>query len=189
MKIKVGISNRHVHLKQVDLEALFGQGFNLEKKQDLVQKGEFASTSMVTIKGPKGQINNVRVLGPIRSYSQVEVSRTDTYILGLNPPVRNSGELVGSSPITIVGPNGQVDLKEGCIIANRHIHLTKEDRLNLGLVNIDKVKIKINNEKGGILDNVYLKESEKFRLECHLDTDDGNANLLKTGDLVEIVKE
>ena len=189
MKIKVGISNHHVHLKQTDLEILFGKDFKLEKKQDLVQSKEFASTSKVTLKGPKGQIDNVRVLGPIRNYSQVEISRTDSYILGLNPPVRSSGDLLDSSYITIVGPKGQVTLNEGCIIANRHIHLTKENRIELGLVNVDKVKIKISNEKGGILDNVYLKESEKFKLECHLDTDDGNANLLKTGDEVEIVKD
>ncbi len=167
---------------------LFGSDYELEKARSLTQPGEFASTSKVKLVGPKGEIDNVRVLGPIRNYTQVEISKTDSYFLGLNPPVRNSSDIVNSSPITIVGSNGRLDLKEGCIIANRHLHLTKQDVIDLGLSGLNKVKIKVINEKGGILDNVYLKVSDNFKLECHLDTDDGNGNLLKSGDMVEIIK-
>lgn len=188
MKVKVGISNHHVHLDKKNLEILFGKDFELEVRNNLIQKGEFASSSTVKLIGPKGSIDNVRVLGPIRNYTQVEISKTDSYVLGVNPPIRNSGDLKNSSPIKLVGPKGSVELKEGVILANRHIHLTKTDRINLDLIGIEKVKIKIDNEKGGILDNVYLKESDNFVLECHLDTDDGNANVLKNGDLVEILK-
>lgn len=188
MQVKVGISNRHVHLKKEDLMVLFGSDYELEIARSLTQPGEFASTSKVKLVGPKGEIDNVRVLGPIRNYTQVEISKTDSYFLGLNPPVRNSSDIVNSSPITIVGPNGCLDLKEGCIIANRHLHLTKQDVIDLGLSGLNKVKIKVINEKGGILDNVYLKVSDNFKLECHLDTDDGNGNLLKSGDMVEIIK-
>ena len=188
MQVKVGISNRHVHLKKEDLMVLFGSDYELEIARSLTQPGEFASTSKVKLVGPKGEIDNVRVLGPIRNYTQVEISKTDSYFLGLNPPVRNSSDIVNSSPITIVGPNGRLDLKEGCIIATRHLHLTKQDVIDLGLSGLNKVKIKVINEKGGILDNVYLKVSDNFKLECHLDTDDGNGNLLKSGDMVEIIK-
>lgn len=189
MKVKVGISNHHVHLKKQDLVILFGDNYELLVEKALTQPGEFASTSKVKLVGPKGEISNVRVLGPIRNYTQVEISQTDSYILGLNPPVRNSGDIVNSSPITIVGPNGKLSLNEGCILANRHLHLTEADFINLGLSGLEKVKVKIDNEKGGILDNVYLKVSNNFKLECHLDTDDGNSNLLKNGDIVEIIKK
>lgn len=187
MKVKVGISNRHIHLKKEDLIILFGNG-DLEVVKKLGQPNEFACTYKVKLVGPKGEIDNVRVLGPLRNYTQVEISKTDSYILGVNPPLRNSGDILASSPIRVVGPKGTLDLKEGCILANRHIHLTNEDVINLGLEGLEKVKIKICNEKGGILENVHLKVNDNFKLECHLDTDDGNGNLLKTGDIVEIIK-
>ena len=187
MKISVGISNRHVHLTKDALELLFGKDFKLEVQKELSQKGQFASTSLVTIKGPKGEIPNVRVLGPVREYNQVEISKTDSFKLGVNPPVRNSGDLSGSFPITIIGPNGILELNEGCIIATRHIHISYDDLNKIGLPNNSKVQIKINGEKGGILDNVYLKASENGTLELHVDTDDANANLLNQGDLVEVI--
>ena len=188
MKIKVGISNHHIHLKKEDFEILFGVESKLEKYKDLSQKGQFSTNNKVTLVGPKGQIENVRVLGPFRNYTQVEISKTDSYILGLNPPVRNSGDIFGSEKITIIGPNGKLDLKEGCILANRHIHLTKKDVEVLGLNGLKKVSIKTFGEKSSILENVFLKVDDSFCLECHLDTDDGNACLLKTGDEIEIIK-
>ena len=116
----------------------------------------------------------------------MEISKTDSYTLGINPPIRESGDLQSSSPIKLIGPKGEIELEEGCIIPNRHIHLTNDDVDRLNLNGIRKVKIKIDNEKGGIIDNVYLKVSDDFKLECHLDTDDGNGNLLNNGDEVEI---
>lgn len=189
MKINVGVSNRHVHLTKNSLETLFGEGFELTIQKELSQKGQFASTSLVTIKGEKGEIENVRILGPVRNYDQVEISKTDCFKLGVNPPVRNSGDLQGSSPITIIGPKGKIDLENGCIIATRHIHLSFDDLHKLNLINGSKVKVKIDGEKGAILDNVYLKADENGSLELHLDTDDANAHLIKQGDLVEVIYE
>ena len=181
--MKVGISNRHVHLTEEDLKILFDK--DLTKKKDLSQIGEFACNETVTLKTNKREITNVRIIGPTRNYTQVEISKTDAYSLGLNPPIRTSGDLEGSETITIIGPMGQIT-KECCIIANRHIHINKELRKQLNLENKDIVSIKIGGIKGGIIDNVYLKEKENFLLELHLDTDDANAFLLKNGDEVEI---
>lgn len=187
MKVSIGVSNRHVHLKEEHLKILFGDDFKLTKKNDLNQPRQFASTSLVTIKTDKDKIDNVRVLGPIRDYTQVEISRTDAYKLGLNPPVRNSGDIKGSSPITIVGPNGTLNLDEGCIIATRHIHILKSQVKMYGLEGREKVNVKLNGEKGGIITNVYLKISDKEYFELHLDLDDANAHLVKNGDIGEIL--
>ncbi len=186
--VPVGISNHHVHLTKEDLESLFGKGFELEFDHELSQKGQFASKQKVKIKTEYGEIDNMRVLGPVRSYTQVEISRTDSYKLKLNPPVRDSGDLNNSCGITIIGPRGEVKKEIGCIIADRHIHLTNND---LNKYNLDKnrlYRVKITGEKGGILDNVHLKVDDSFTFELHLDTDDANAFLLKQGDKLEIIK-
>lgn len=187
MKIKVGVSNRHVHLSKETIETLFGKNYELKIQRQLSQKGQFASTSLVTIKGPKGEINNVRVLGPTRNYNQVEVSKTDAYKLGINPPVRDSGDLDNSSPITIIGPKGEINLEKGCIIATRHIHITPSELKEFGFNENDKVFIKIDGDKKAILGNVHFKVSNDECLELHLDTDDANANLIMQGDEVEII--
>lgn len=187
MKVSIGVSNRHVHLTLEHLHLLFGEDFELVKKNDLTQPNMYASTSVVTIKTDKSEINNVRVIGPVRSYTQVEISKTDAYKLGLNPPIRNSGNLKNSSKITIIGPNGKVDLDEGCIIATRHIHILPSQVKAYGLEGIDKVNVKLNGEKGGIITNVYLKVSDEAYFELHLDTDDANAHLIKNGDIGEIL--
>ncbi len=184
--VKVGVSNRHVHLKESDFKVLFGDT-TLEKSKDLTQPGEFASTSKVTIKTQKGIIENVRVLGPLRSYTQVEVSKTDAFKLGINPPVRESGDIIGSESVTLVGPNGSIDLNEGCIIATRHIHLTNEDVKKYGLENRKYVDVLLNGEKGGILKNVSLKISDNYSFEMHLDTDDANGHLVSQGDIANIL--
>ena len=185
MKISVGVSNRHVHLTNEDYSLLFGNT-PFTKRNDLTQPGTFASELTVTLIGPKKSITNVRVLGPNRSYTQVEVSKTDSYTLGIDPPVRNSGDLDGASEITIEGPHGKIT-RNAAIIASRHIHVDKKIREERGLVGIDKVSVKIPGEKGGIIDNVYLKDSDKAYFELHLDTDDANGHLLKQGDIVEII--
>lgn len=187
MKVSIGVSNRHVHLTKEHLNILFGENFELEKRNDLSQIGQYASTSVVTIKTEKDKIDNVRILGPVRSYTQVEISKTDAYKLGLNPPIRNSGDLKGSCPITIIGPNGSIDLDEGCIIATRHIHILPSQMKMYNLEGKEKVNVKLNGEKGGIITNVYLKVSEDAFFELHIDTDDANAHLVKSGDIGEIL--
>lgn len=188
LKVTIGISNRHVHLTDDDLKILFGENFKLEKARPINQPGQYASVSTVTLKGRKDVLKNVRVLGPTRPYTQIEISKTDAYKLGVNPPVRMSGDIKESSPITIIGPKGKLELKEGCIIADRHIHILPEQRKLYGLEGIDKVSVRLPGEKGGIIDNVYIRESESSYYEMHLDTDDANAHLLKNGDMAEILK-
>ena len=185
MKISVGISNRHVHLNNDDYKILFGER-ELEKKVDLKQPGNFASTALVSIEGAKGRIENVRVLGPNRSYTQVEVSRTDSYVLGIKPPIRNSGELDDAAMIKIIGPEGEIE-RPAAIIATRHIHVDKKIREEHGLVGINEVKVQINSLKSGILENVYLKDAEEAYFELHIDTDDANAFFLNNNDEVDII--
>ncbi len=185
MKISVGISNRHVHLTVDDYKLLFGDE-EMEKRNDLKQPGMFACNQVVTIKTPKKEINKVRVLGPVRSYTQVEISKTDAYSLGIDPPVRTSGDLDGASEIEIIGPCGSI-IRKAAIIANRHIHVDEKIRKKHKLVGIEKVSVRKEGEKGATLDDVYLKDSENAYFELHLDTDDANALLLKNDDELEII--
>lgn len=185
MKISVGVSNRHIHLNNEDYKLLFGD-IPFSKRNDLNQPGMFASDLTVTITGPKRNIENVRVLGPLRNYTQVELSKTDCYYLGVDPPVRNSGDLDGAFEIDITGPNGTIK-RNAAIIAARHIHVDKKIREDKGLIGIDRVSVKIPGEKSGIIDNVWLKDSEEAYFELHLDTDDANCFLLKQDDEVEII--
>ena len=187
MKVSIGVSNRHVHLTREHLNILFGEGYELQKKVDVKQPGQFAATDVVTIKTDKSEINNVRILGPLREYTQVEISKTDAYKLGLNPPVRDSGDLNDSEGIIIIGPKGNVIMDEGCIIANRHIHLSTKQAQMYGLENKGFVNVKIDGEKGGILFNVKLKVSDEAYFEMHIDTDDANAHLIKNEDIGEII--
>ena len=187
MKVTIGVSNRHVHLTDKHLHILFGEDFELKKQKDLTQPGQFASTSFVTLKTGKGIIENVRVLGPTRNYTQVEISKTDSYKLGLNPPVRNSGDLALSESVTLIGPNGEVIIKEGCIIATRHIHILPEQVKQYKLEGKETVSVRLGGEKGGIINNVYLKPSDEAYFELHLDTDDANAHFVKNGDIAEIL--
>lgn len=185
MKVNVGISNRHVHLCEEDYKILFGD-IPLTKRNDLTQPGMYACNETVTIKGNKREYEGVRILGPNRTYTQVEISKTDAYYLGVDPPVRNSGDLLDASLITIIGPKGELT-KKACIIATRHIHVDENERIKHNLVGVEKVSVKIDGEKSGIINNVYLKDSDKAYFELHLDTDDANGFLLKQGDEVEII--
>lgn len=188
MKIKVGVSARHVHLTEESLEILFGEGYTLHKKKDLSQPLQFAAEEVVTVKTEKGEIPNVRILGPVRSYNQVEISRTDAFKLGRKPPVRDSGDILDSESVTLVGPKGEIELADGCIISTRHIHLTEEDAKKYDLSG-DEVMVRVSTEKGGILEHVRLKIADHSYFELHLDTDDANAHFLSQGDEVEIIKE
>ena len=187
MKVNVGVSNRHVHLTRESVNILFGKDYELTFKNKLSQGNQFAAMETVIIEGPKNRIENVRVLGPIRNYNQVEVSKTDSFKLGVNPPVRDSGDVEESSPITIIGPNGTLNLNEGCIIANRHLHANPDDLIKYGLKENQILSIRVNGEKGATLDNVHVKVEPDFVFEVHLDTDDANGCLIKQGDEVELI--
>lgn len=189
MEVLIGVSNRHVHLTKEHLEILFGKDFELQKIKSLNQPNQYVSNSFVTLITNKNYIDNVRVIGPVREYTQVEISKTDAYFLGINPPVRSSGDLTNSSPIKIKGPRGIIDLNEGCIIADRHIHITPKQIEIYNLRGKESVNVMLRGEKGGIIKNVKLKISEESFLELHLDTDDANAHLVKQGDLAYIIED
>ena len=188
-QIKIGVSNRHVHLSREDLDTLFGKGFELTKKKTLMGR-EFASEQLVTLVGPSLKtIENVRVLGPVRKHTQVEISRTDTFVLKVSPPVRPSGDIKGSEKIVIVGPKGVVYLNEGVIIANRHIHITPEYAEKHGIKDGDYVDVMVNSIKPTKFFDVQVRVRDDFNVEMHIDTDDANAAGLKNGDLVTIIKK
>lgn len=188
--IPVGVSNRHIHLTRQDVETLFGKGYRLTPLKDLSQPGQYACKEQLTIVGPSLRpIEKVRVLGPERKASQVEISRTDAYLLKVKPPVRESGKIAGSAPITIIGPKGVVTLSEGCIIANRHIHMSPEDGARFGLKDNDYVTVDAFGERRTRFFDVQVRVDQNFRLEMHLDTDDANAAGLANGAKVAIVKE
>lgn len=187
--IKVGVSARHVHLSQEDLETLFGKGHELTPKKYLMGD-QFAAEECVTLVSPSlRSIEGVRVLGPVRSHSQIEISRTDTFKLKVSPPVRPSGEIKGSAPMALVGPCGSVFLNEGCIIANRHIHMNLEDAQKYGVSDNDLVDVEIQNSKPTRYYNVQVRVNKDFNTEMHIDTDDANACAIKQGDHVEILKK
>lgn len=188
-KVPVGISNRHIHLSRADCDALFGIGYELTPMKELSQPGQYACKETLTIVGPSLKpIENVRVLGPIRSASQVEISRTDSFTLKVKPPVRESGKTAGSAPITIIGPKGVVTLKEGCIIANRHIHMSLDDGIKFGVTDNSYVTVDAEGERRTRFYDVQVRVHEQFRLEMHLDTDDANAAGLSNGSKVTIIK-
>lgn len=187
--VPVGVSNRHIHLSTADVETLFGKGYELTPFKDLSQPGQYACKELLTIVGPSLRpIENVRVLGPVRSASQVEISRTDSFVLKVKPPVRESGDIAGSAPITIIGPKGVVTLKEGCIIANRHIHMSEDEGKQFGLKDGDYVTVEANGERRTTFYDVQVRVNKAFRLEMHIDTDDANAAGIGNGAKVKIIK-
>lgn len=188
--VPIGVSNRHIHLTKEDLYTLFGEGYELTPLKDLSQPGQYACKELLTIVGPSLRpIENVRVLGPLRSKSQVEISMTDSYLLKVKPPVRESGNHEGSAGITIVGPKGVVTLKQGCIIANRHIHMSPEDGKRFGVKDGDTVTVDVFGARRTRWYDVQIRISPDFRLEMHVDTDDANAAGVGNGAKVKIVKE
>lgn len=169
--IPVGISNRHVHLSQQDVEALFGQGYQLTPLKDLKQPRQFAAKESVIVVGPKGSISKVRVLGPTRPKSQLEISKADCFTLGIKAPVRESGDLVNSGNALLMGPAGHVELNEQVICAQRHIHMNMIDARMLNVVNGQKVHIRTEGERGLIFDEIFIRVDERFSLEFHIDTE------------------
>ncbi len=186
--VPVGVSARHVHLTQEHLEILYGPGAQLTEYAPLYQPGNFAARETVTIVGPRMRaIESVRVLGPLRNYSQVEISGTDAVRLGMDPPVRESSYLKGAAPILLVGPNGSVFLEEGAILANRHIHMNPTDAQCFGVTSGTPYKVHVPGERAVTFENVYVKISEGVLLQMHLDTDDANAAGLRGGELVDLI--
>ena len=189
VSVPIGVSARHIHLTQDAVETLFGKGYQLTKKKELMG-GQFASNEQCTIVGLKLRaIENVRILGPVRKASQVEISATDARTLGINCPVRQSGDTKGSAPIALVGPKGVLYLDEGCIVAARHIHMAPEDAKAAGLKDGDMVSVQMGSERGAVLDNVKIRVDESFTLEMHIDTDEANACKVKQDDIAYIVKK
>ncbi len=186
--VPIGVSARHVHLTQEHVETLFGPGYQLTKKKDLMG-GQFASNETVTIIGLKLRaIENVRVLGPVRSATQVEVSATDAIKLGMNVPVRMSGDIAGSAPIAIVGPKGAIYLKEGCIVAMRHIHMSPADAQAAGVKTAISFLLRQITSVELSLIRLLSVVDDSFTLEMHIDTDEANAAKIATGNTVTIIK-
>ncbi len=195
LTLPVGVSNRHFHLAQSDLERLFGSGYQLTKLKDISQKGQFAANESLTVVGPKGKIANVRLVGPTRGQTQLEISRSDAITLGINPPVRYSGDLKGSASVRLIGPKGELEIKEGVIIPQRHIHMSPEDAKRFGVRDRERVIIAplpklatpSSEARAVIFDNVLIRVDKNFVLDFHLDTDEANAAGLVNGDKVRIV--
>lgn len=186
--IPVGVSNRHIHLSAEHVGVLFGPGSSLTHQKDLKQIGEFAARETVTLIGPKGILRGVRVLGPVRNFTQIELARTDGFALGVSAPIRNSGDITGSAGLIVAGTRGAITLNEGVICAARHIHMEPEDAARWKVANGDRVSVRFGGSRGGSFDNVLIRVSPDFRLEFHIDTDEANAAALNNGDLVTIAK-
>ncbi len=187
LKVKLGVSNRHIHLSQQDMETLFGAGYQLHKVKELGQPGEFASDEKIDLVTEKATMKGIRVIGPVRKQTQVELAVTDARVLGLNPPVRESGDLNDSSGAKIVGPKGEIVLKEGIIIAARHLHLDLETAGKYGLKDQDIVKISIPGERAMTFDNVLVRAKATYAPEFHIDTDEANACMAQNDQEVEII--
>lgn len=187
-KLPIALSNRHVHLSQEDVEKLFGEGYELTPIKDLSQPGQFVCEEKVDLIGPKRSIQGVRVLGPARSQSQVEVSLSDGFTLGEKVPVKGSGSLEGTPGVTLKGPKGQVELKEGLIAASRHIHMSPEDAEDFGVEDKQIVKIKTEGPRSLIFENVLVRVRDDFALEMHVDIEEGNAAGVKNCDQVEMIR-
>lgn len=187
-KVLVETSARHVHVTKEDLETLFGAGYELHVKKMLSQPGQFASEERVDVVGPKRTLSGVSILGPIRKATQVELSLTDARSIGCTAPVRESGDLAGSGACRLVGPKGEVEVREGVIAAKRHIHMTPKDAAEFGVMDKDEVMVKIPSEgRALVFDDVVVRVSENFSLAMHIDTDESNAACAAPGAMGEVI--
>lgn len=186
--IPVGISNRHLHLRQEDWDALFGKGHEPRKFRSVKQPGFYACYETVSVEGPKGRLDNIRLIAPHRSKTQIEISKTDAQTLGLKPPIRDSGDLDGSSPVRVLGPKGTIEIPMGLIIARRHIHFhpLEAQAMNVKDGEVVRVRAGVGGIRELVFEQVLCRVSDKFSLELHVDTDEANAALLKNGDQVNI---
>jgi putative phosphotransacetylase len=188
-KVEIGISNKHVHLCEADIETLFGKGHRLTPVKDLKQPQQFASDEKVDIVGPKGTLKGIRVLGPARKETQVELAITDARGIGLAPPIRESGQLDGSPGVTLVGPAGTVELEKGAIIALRHIHLSEAQAAEAGVKDKDIVDVKTFGTRPVIFQDVLIRAGSMYEREFHVDTDEGNAAGIASNEFVEIISK
>lgn len=173
--IPIGVSVRHVHLTREHLDVLFGTGYELTVRNELYQPGFYAANECVTLATPKRALHNVRILFPLRAYSQVELARSDAVPLGVNPPVRLSGDIDGTPGITLVGPAGSVQLDRGLIIAARHVHMGPECAARMGVVNKQEISVEVDGPRGAVLHHVIVRVNPGELLEMHIDTDEANA--------------
>ncbi|OWA33832.1 propanediol utilization protein [Saccharibacillus sp. O16] len=185
--VPVGVSARHIHLSQQDVETLFGQGYQLTEMKPLSQPGQFAANETVEVVGSKGSFPKVRILGPARAATQLEISQTDSFALGVKAPVRESGNIEGTPGITIKGPAGEVTIEEGVIVAARHIHFHTSDAEKWNIQDKQMLKVRFGGARGVVFENVVARVSDSFALDMHIDTDEANAVLAKTGDTAEII--
>lgn len=187
-RIPLGVSNRHIHLTKETFRMLFGEQAEFESMRPLYQPGEFASKHVLTIAGPKLRtIPGVRILGPLRSYDQVEVSLTDAIFLGIDPPVVNSGTLDTAAPLTLIGPNGSVYRERCAIVASRHIHMNNNDARTLGVRDGDFCRVRVAGDKPTVFEKVLVRINDSWRLQIHLDTDDANAANIREETAVEFL--
>ncbi|HYE81042.1 MAG TPA: phosphate propanoyltransferase [Clostridia bacterium] len=185
--IPIGISNRHVHLSKEDLQVLFGEGYELTVMKNLKQPGQYAAKETVTLSGPKGSFENVRILGPVREKTQLEISISDGYKLGMDVPVRESGDTSGTPGIILLGPKGTVRKDQGVIAALRHIHMPVNLAEYFGLKDKDQVSVEVGSTRKIVFHNVLVRVSDNFAPELHLDTDEANAGGVRSGDMAEIL--
>ena len=178
LRILIEGSGRHIHLSREDLDVLFGAGFELEKKKDLSQPGQYATNQKVEVVGPKGSMKGISILGPCRKESQVEISFTDARTLGLNPQIRESGDLAGTDGCTLIGPAGKVELKQGVIAAKRHIHLTPETAEQYGIADKEVVQVRVEGPRAMVMDEVVARVSPSYADAMHIDYDELNAAAL-----------
>jgi putative phosphotransacetylase len=183
LEVPIAVSNRHIHLSKEHVERLFGRNYQLNKWKDLSQPGQFASKETVTLIGPKGKLEKVRVLGPARGDTQIEISLFDGYTLGITPPIRDSGDIDGTPSVNIQGPRGQLKVDQGLICAARHIHMNPDDATRFQVTNGQRVQVKVTGQRGVIFDNVLIRVSPKYKLEMHIDVDEANAAQIKNGQL------
>lgn len=187
-EVLIETSARHLHLTREHLNTLFGEGYDLNAKKDLSQPGQYASEERVSVVGPKGSFTGITILGPIRPETQIEISATDARSIGVNAPVRESGDIKGSGACRLVGPKGEVDINEGVVIAKRHIHMTPKDAENYGLKDRQVVSVKIDSpDRSLIFGDVLVRISDKFSLAMHIDTDEANAVMAAPGTMGEII--
>lgn len=185
--LPIALSNRHIHISQKDLDTLFGEGYELTKMKDLSQPGQYACEEKVDVVGPKKTIKGVRILGPVRPATQLEVSITDAFTLGVSPIIRNSGDVTDTPGAKIVGPKGEIEIDKGIIVAARHIHMHTSDGEDFGVKDGQIVSIKTPGPRGLVFDNVLVRVHPSYALEMHVDIEEGNAAGIRNGDLVDII--
>lgn len=188
LAIPVGVSNRHCHLTREHFKILFGANAEPKRVKDIKQPGFYAAEEMISVKGPKGVLHKIRLVAPYRDHTQIELAVTDALAIGVKPPVRESGQVKGSAGATLIGPAGQVEIKEGVIVAQRHLHFSPDEAKALGIESGEVVRVRAGAGSGRavVFEDVIVRVGPKYSLEFHVDTDEANASGLKTGDFVHI---